>query len=101
MAENSQTSTDSIEWQTSAWCNLLLANIHATNAHWEVTERARLLLTAGLGLPRVLDALKLTAEEWDDRVRAHDEHKAENRAAADARESARIAEANARPELVG
>ena len=72
----------SSEWEAQAWVDLLLDEQAARSAQHRVTGRALLFQEAGLPVAKILDALKLTEPEWDDRVVAFGVWRAENRAAA-------------------
>lgn len=83
------------EYRASAemWVDLLLAELHWKSERERVTTRAQLYLRAGLPLEKVLDALKITAEEWDERVHETRAARAERVRDIEARE--RIARAEA------
>lgn len=71
------------EWRGRAWVDLFTAELNARSAQHHVTGRALLYLEAGLPMEQVLDALKITRIEWDDRVEACGRWRAENRATAE------------------
>lgn len=84
---------DPYRHKAEMWCDLLTAEMRWKAERDAVTVRGQLYLEAGLPPGQLLDALKITAEQWDSRVAALRAARAEASKDREARE--RIARAEA------
>lgn len=63
------------------WVDLFSTDLTAQSAVHRVTERALIYLDCGLPLAKVLDAFKVTEDQWNDRLDGFDAWQELNRAA--------------------